>query len=431
MRHSVLRVLAGLGLVLAATGAFGQPVTIQQAYTSTITQNPELRGEQTYVQAEEARVDEAWAGVKPQVDFTAGYGKTWYKRDIGFSGIEDGSDNPTRFDVGASQVLYSRRAFKGIEQAELSVDKTQAQFEATRSQIGIEALLAFLDVRRLQRLTTVVEKELESHQRQVSQLREMLDRGFATRAEWLEARSRVDEVKADAVRLHNEQRVAMQTLRRLTGIPVTQVAPVDETLWKKTPSFLRQNWQQKALAHAPSLQVIEAEKRLAGVTREVEAAGHYPEVSLRARYTDNDSFATSLLEEKRIEVQLVIPLYKGGATSARTRAARHREEGAEWLLVNERQRIEVEVERLTSELNGSFQNITALEQALSSALESENAAREGFEAGVRNLTGLLDVRKRRSTIEQELVSAVYENLSLRLELLALAGELNRGQLASW
>jgi len=26
---------------------------------------------------------------------------------------------------------------------------------------------------------------------------------------------------------------------------------------------------------------------------------------------------------------------------------------------------------------------------------------------------------------------VYENLSLRLELLALAGELNRGQLASW
>ncbi|MDY6929981.1 MAG: TolC family protein, partial [Pseudomonadota bacterium] len=119
------------------------------------------------------------------------------------------------------------------------------------------------------------------------------------------------------------------------------------------------------------------------------------------------------------------------ATSARTRAARYREQGAEWLLVNERQRIEVEVERLTSELDGSFQNITALKQAFSSALESENAAREGFEAGVRNLTGLLDVRKRRSTIEQDLVTAVYKNLSLRLELLALAGELNRGQLASW
>lgn len=431
MQISASRVLTALGLALAATGVFGQPVTIQQAYINTISQNPELRGEQTYVRAEEAKVDEAWAGVKPQVDFTAGYGKTRYKRDIGFAGIEDGSDSPTRFDVGASQVLYSRRAFKGIEQAERSVDKTQAQFESTRSQIGIDALKAFLDVRRLQRLTAVVEKELESHQRQVSQLREMLDRGFATRAEWLEARSRVDEVKADVVRLRNEQRVAMQTLRRMTGLPVTEVVPVDETLWKKTPGFLRQDWQRKALVHAPSLQVIEAEKRLAGVTRELEAAGHYPEVSLRARYTDNDSFATSLLEEQRIEVQLVIPIYKGGATSARTRAARYREQGAEWLLVNERQRIEVEVERLTSELDGSFQNITALKQAFSSALESENAAREGFEAGVRNLTGLLDVRKRRSTIEQDLVTAVYKNLSLRLELLALAGELNRGQLASW
>jgi outer membrane protein TolC len=145
---------------------------------------------------------------------------------------------------------------------------------------------------------------------------------------------------------------------------------------------------------------------------------------LRARYTDNDSFATSLLEERRIELQLVVPIYKGGATSARTRAARYREEGAEWLLANELERIQIEVERLKSELSGSYSNIQALKRAVASARESENAAEEGFNAGLRNLTGLLDVRKRRSTIEQDMVTAVYENLSTRLELLALAGELN-------
>ena len=431
MQDSVLRVLIGLGLLLAAIGALGEPVSIHQAYLSTISQNPELRGEQTYVQAEEAKVDEAWAGVKPQVDFTAGFGKTWYERDLGFQGIEDGQDNPTRLDVGVSQILYSRQAFKSIDRAERSVDKTEAQLESTRSQIGIEAMLTFLDVRRVERLKDVVEEEVESHKEQARQLRQMLDRGFATRAEYLEARSRVDEARADVVRLGNEQRVAMQTLRRLTGLPITQVVPVNEALWKKTRGFLRQDWEQKALAHAPSIRVIKAESRLAKASREVEAAGHYPELSLRARYTDNDSFATSLLEERRIELQLSIPIYKGGATSARTRAARYREEGAEWLLINERQRIQVEVERLTSELGGSYSSIKALEQALASARESENAASEGFEAGVRNLTGLLDVRKRRSDIEQELVSLVYENLTLRLELLALAGELNEDQLARW
>jgi outer membrane protein len=427
----VLYGLAGLGLALSAAPAPAEPVSFQQAYLSTINRNPELRGEQTFVQEEKARVDEAWAGVKPQVDFTAGYGKTWYKRDIGLGRVVDGSDDPSRLDVGVSQVLYSKQAFEQIDKARRSVDKTRAQFEATRSEIGTKALLSFLDVRRFERLKTVLEQELTSHRRQMRQLQEMLDRGFATRAEWLEARSRVDEVRAEVIRLENEHRVALQTLRRLTGLPVTRAVPVDEALWESTPEFLRQNWEQRALAHAPSLQVMEAEASVARASRQVAEAGHYPEISLRARYTDNDSFATSLLEERRIEVQLVLPLYKGGATSARSRAARYREEGVEWMLVNERQRIQVEVERLTAELRGSYRNIQALEQALASARASENAAKEGFDAGVRDLTGLLDVRKRRSRIEQDLITSIYENLRQRLELLALAGELDRQQLAGW
>ncbi len=431
MHHLVPRTVLFFGFSLLAASALGQSLTLTEAYETTLSSNLELRGEQTYVQAEKARVDEAWAGVKPQVDFTAGYGRTWYERDLGLGGLENGADDPRRLDVGVSQVIYSRAAFKGIEQAERSVDKTQAQFEATRSQIGIEALLSFLDVRRLQRLKAIVEQELESHQRQLTQMKAMLDRGFTTRAQWLEARSRVDEVRADVVRLDNRQRVALQTLRQLTGLPVESVVPVNEQLWERTPAFLGKDWQQQALANAPSLKIAEAESRLARVTRQVQAAGHYPELSLRARYTDNDSFATSLLEEKRIELQLVVPIYKGGATSARTRAARYREEGAEWLLANERDRIGVEVERLKSELSGSYGNIKALEQAVASARESEAAAEEGFSAGVSNLVGLLDVRKRRSAIEQDMVTAVYENLGARLELLALAGELNSQQLAQW
>lgn len=431
MHHLVPRTVVLFTATLLAASALAQPLTLTEAYETTLSRNLELRGERTFVQAGKAEVDEAWAGVKPQVDFTAGYGRTWYKRDLGLGGLEDGADDPRRLDVGVSQVLYSRQAFKGIEQAERSVDKTQAQFEATRSQIGINALLSFLDVRRLQRLKTIVEQELESHQQQLTQLRAMLDRGFATRAQWLEARSRVDEVLANVVRLDNDQRVALQTLQQLTGLPVEEVVPVNEQLWQHTRAFLRNDWQQQAQAYAPSLKIARAESRLARVTRQVANAGHYPELSLRAIYTDNDSFATSLLEEQRIELQLVIPIYKGGATSARARAARYREEGAEWMLANERDRIRVEVERLKSELSGSYSNIQALKQAVASARESENAAEEGFNAGVRNLTGLLDVRKRRSTIEQEMITAVYQNLGTRLELLALAGELNSQQLAQW
>jgi outer membrane protein TolC len=100
-------------------------------------------------------------------------------------------------------------------------------------------------------------------------------------------------------------------------------------------------------------------------------------------------------------------------------------------LASEREQVAVEVQRLTAELSGGYNNIRALEQALASASASEEAANEGFLAGVRNLVGVLDVRKRRSAIEQELINAIYDNLSNRLQLLSLADELNSQRLQPW
>jgi outer membrane protein len=430
--HKNRSAILAVTLLSVAMSAQAEPaLTIQEAWDSTLENNLQLRGEYSYVRGEDARVDEAWAAVKPQVDFTAGYGRTWYKREVGLSNLEEGQDNPTRLDVGVSQVIYSRSAFKGIDRAERSVDKEQARLNATREQVGAESLAMYLEVNRLQRLVVVVDDELAGHEQRANQAEEMLDRGFTTKAEALEARSRVDEVRAQLVKLENQHRTALQKLQQLVGRPVTRVTDVNEDLWRQTPVFLKADWQTLALGNAPRIQVAEAESRLAAAAYKVAAAGHYPELSLNARYTDNDSFATSLLEERKVELRLSVPIYKGGSTSARSRAARYREEGAEWLLASEREATTVEVQRLIAELNGSYNNIGALEQALRSARASEEAANEGFVAGVRNLVGLLDVRKRRSGIEQELIGAVYDNLSLRLQLLSLSGELSQGRLQAW
>ena len=425
-------VLLAWGLLALAQPVFAaQPLRIGEAWESTLNNNLQLRGESSYVRSEDARVDEAWAAVKPQMDFTAGYGRTWYKRDIGLGNLEEDSDNPSRLDVGVSQVIYSRRVFTGIDRAKRSVDKEQARLIATRAQVGAESLLVYLEVNRLQRLVTVLESELAIHQQQASQVEEKLVRGFATKAEALEARSRVDDVRAQLVKLKSQHWAALKKLQQLVGRPVTEVAGINENMWRNTPVFLKTDWHALVLGNAPSVKVAEAETRLAAAAHKVERAGHYPELSLNARYTDNDSFATSVLEERRVELRLVVPLYKGGSTSARSRAARYREEGAEWLLASERERVGVEVERLTAELGGSYNTVGALQQALASARASEEAANEGFMAGVRNLVGLLDVRKRRSAIEQELINAVYDNLSNRLQLLSLADMLDQQRLQSW
>lgn len=415
-------------LILAGPCAVAEPLSILDAYDSALVNNPELSSEEYYARAESAGVDEAWAAVKPQLDFSVGYGVTNYTQEYSFRSSEKGKDEHQRVDLTLSQILYSQQAFEGISRAARSEEKALTALQSKVSNVSLQLIAAYLDVVKYQRIIDVVRNELDSHQRRLTQVNEMLARGFSTRAQMLEAQARVDEISARLVRSENDHRVALQQLSQLTGAPVESVQPVAERLWQATPDLLARPWAEMAVDSAPDVQVAEAELELAESNRRYETAGHYPELFIKGRYTDNDTFATSLVEEARIEVQLSVPIYKGGSTSARSRAAGYRVQGAEYALQNERKAIVTDVDRTMSELNASYSNVRALTVALNSNKASEQAADEGFRAGVRNLTELLDIRKRRSAIEQQLIEAIYLNLSRQYKLRYLAGQLDREDL---
>lgn len=423
-RVSMLAMALGASAVTSAA-----PMSLVEAYQSALARNLQLRSEQAYTDAERESVTEAWSTVKPQVDLVGGYGITRYKRESAFGPTIEDSDRNRRIDLSISQVIYSRQAFKGISRARAAEGRALADLESTRGDISLRVVEAYLDVVKLQRQIDVVNSERESHQRRLDQITGLLERGFATKAEKLEAQARIDEISARLIQFQNDHRVALQMLSQVTGQPVEAAVAVNESVWQATPALLEAPWVKLALANAPNIGIAQSELALAEVTEEYETAGHYPELSLRARYTDNDTFATDLTEEARVELQLSIPIYKGGRTSARARGAAYRVTGAELKLEGERENVLTQVNRLQAVLQGSYSNIKALKTALSSNRASEEAAEEGFSAGIRNLNDLLDIRTRRSRIEQDLIEAIYANLLRQAELQYLGGELTAEDLA--
>lgn len=419
-------VLAVAGSLWSAETLAQQSVTLAEVYRSALEKNFGLRAQQYTYSAEKEGVREAWAGVLPQLDATASYGTSEYTRDFDLQSSITDREEHTRYDVSLNQVIYSQKSFDAIGRASAREVLASRELEGRRLEIGYSAIEAFLQAQSLLAEMDIVEEELVSHQRRLSQLESMRERGFASRADTLDAQARIDEVMAELEGLKFDYRASLKQLEAVSGLTLSgkDLEPLSSGSWRSTPALLDGAWLDTALKNSPQVLIARADVTVADISRDAESAEHWPELYLSARYTNNDTFATNLREETRVEVQLRLPLYKGGATSSRTRQAADRLEAARFELKDTRNKIQVEVARITEDLQGSYSRINALKTAEHSANAALDAAEQGFIGGVRSLSELLDSRNRVSDIQRDITREIFSNLVLQFELKRVAGTLS-------
>jgi len=401
-------------------------ISLVDVYQSALEKNYGLQSQQYSYQAEKEGVRQAWAGVLPQVEASASYGISDYTRDFDLQSSISDQDEHTRYDLSLIQVIYSRKAFKEIERAKAGEKLAAEELVGRELEIGYSAIEAFLRAQMLHEQIAIVEDERTSHERRLDQLENMLARGFASRADTLDAQARIDEVSAELAGLRHSYQAAIKNLEAVAGIRVGEqrLQPVPGEVWRNTPSLLEKNWEQLAAENSALIRQAKGELDLAEATRKAESGGHWPELYLNARYTDNDTFATDLRQESRVELQLKLPIYKGGSTSSRVRQATQSMYAAEYAVKDSDNMVSVEISRITEELRGSYAQIQALITAEKSARAALDAAEKGFIGGVRSLNDLLDSRTRLSGIRNNITEAVFSNAILQFELREVAGTLS-------
>lgn len=425
VRISTFLLVVGLVLQVTPSASFAQ-ITLPDVYLGAMATNEGIKSKEFREKAKQELVRKAWGKVLPQIDVTASYGVSEYTRNFDRASSVTETDTLTKADVQLDQVLYSRETFKEIERASASARKADAERRARELEVGYNAIEAYLEASRLQGEMDVLKRSLASHERRFKQMESMRERGLASRSETLDAKARMDEVEADLASLRYDYRAAIKNLEAVSGLDVgqQQLAPVAVGTWKQTPAVLEKNWQSLAFSNSAEISRAKREHKVADATYERERGAHWPELYLSAQYSNNDTFATTLREELRAELQLRVPLYSGGSTSAQARSAKKREQAAEYELRHRKDRVQVEVSRLTETLQGSYQKIRSLKTAESSAQTALEAAQKGFQSGVRSLNDLLDSRNRLTDIRRSLIEQTHKNITHQYELRQRAGTLS-------
>jgi outer membrane protein, protease secretion system len=163
-------------------------------------------------------------------------------------------------------------------------------------------------------------------------------------------------------------------------------------------------------------------------TSGTQSTTHSTSNSTSAAQTQNADLNRRNSTNRRIGLELNIPLFAGGAVSSRSRQAAAR-------LVQTQAEMDAKVDEILLELNrqlrlqqSTAQRAKALERAVASSRVAVDATIKSMAAGVRTNLDVLNARERLTAAERELANARYSHLLAYLKLRFNAGVLTEQDL---
>ncbi|MOA15019.1 Outer membrane protein TolC precursor [compost metagenome] len=188
-----------------------------------------------------------------------------------------------------------------------------------------------------------------------------------------------------------------------------------------------QDWINDARANNPG--IIARTRSLDIADEEVNRAkaGHWPTVDLVAAYNDSESDSVSTQDQRNkygsLGVELRVPIFTGGATSAQVRQAAANRELANDQLNSSREEVLSGTTREFRGVQSGEQRVRALEKAVVSSERAQDSARKGFQAGTSTNLDILNAEEQAFIARRDLLEAKLRYLLSRLRLAASVGSL--------
>jgi outer membrane protein len=425
---------AGMTAMLFTATVPAQAMTLSEALQRASQVDPTVPGSLALYDAER-EVGRQERGTRlPSVSFTAGYDRAKTEASFPFATApEEESYHSSGAALVARQPLFrldwfarGARAQALDAQADLGLQDRKLQLLRRVAERYFGVLVAQDDLAQAEAEARAVRESLEDTRKRYevelvpgTDLKEAQARDDLAQARLLSARRALETARDALDEITGNGRAALPQLAEPVAFP--PLAPAGVEAWVAAAGQ-----QSPRIAQArQALVIAEANHR----SRQSEAA---PTVDLVARISHDDSTDYSLGQEsddRRIGLELNVPLYAGGINSSRIRAAEANRRIAE----AELKRLTLETERETRQLfrqvQTAYDEVSAFEKSLASALTAERATRAGYDAGTRTITDVLDAKSRVVQARRDLNGTRYNLLLSLLQLKQTVGNLSEQDFA--
>ena len=422
----------GFGLFAAAfvflsgaSAAQAQTQTLEQALALAYERNPSLQAARAHLRATDEAVPLAQSGWRPSVDGTAEIGRM-------HQSIKNmGSADMTPRDMGITVTQPVFRGFRtvaSVDSAKARVMAERASLQDAEQQLLLDAAKAYLDVVQGQAVVKLTRGNEEVLKQQLDQTQQRLDVGEVTKTDVSQSEARLNVAMASRLQAEGELDNARATFARLMGdMPGSLEQP---SLVLTEPKTLEEAIEI-AKNNNPAIVASTYNHDAAKSDVTAQQGSLLPEVNVvgsASRGWDQSIQMQNRQDSSAIMARVTVPLYRGGADYAKTRAARE-------TVVQRRQELEDARLKAREGAIRAWQNLTTARAAIKAheagvrATEMALAGvREESKVGTRTILDILNAEQERLNAQVNLVKVQHDEALAILQVKAAVGRLTAQEL---
>ncbi|MCK8655348.1 TolC family outer membrane protein [Pseudomonas umsongensis] len=420
-RHCIFFCLLGLSLPASA-------MDLKQAWDLLQYQGPVYRAAVHEKAAGEENRAIGKAGLLPQVNASA------YDNKVNGTQRQNGIDRDLDYDskganVRLRQPLFNKQKMAEYRQGKQRADYSVAVFDAKSQDAAVRLAESYFDVLLASETISLAQSKLSAFEEQLASAKRRMELGAGTVTDIDESAARRDLAEVELIEAQDNLVNARRKLEEYIGETPESLTTLRPTF--DTPPLLPsdlQDWLVKAQADSPLIHARRHGSDLAEEEVKRAKAGHWPTLDFVAGYTAGDSQSISELNQRNrygsIGLEVNIPLYSGGGTSALARQASANSYKALDELDATRQEVITGTTREYRGVQSGAQRIRALEKAVVSNERSLASTRKGFkEGGTSTNSDVLNAEELLFVARHDLFEAKLRYLMSRLRLASSVGSL--------
>ena len=348
--------------------------------------------------------------------------------------IEEHSFRPGRnshnWGISLNQSVFNLANWYGLESAKASDRAGSVNLAAQEQDLIMRTAAAYFDILRAQDLLETNIQEEEAALRSLEQTQQREEVGLVAITDVYDAQAAYDLARNTTILQQNALRASFEVLEAITG----QAHPDIEELTDNFPIIevdgSLQDWE--AQAEENSLAIAAARFNLEATEKNLKArrADHLPTVSFSGNYYHSVTAGTinqgvqsvgGAFDGTSLSLNLTIPLFTGGATSSRRRAAEYNVMAAEESLELTRRQLTQNIRNAYRRVNTDVLVIAQRQQSITSAQSALDATELGAEVGTRNIVEVLRARENLYRALRQYADARYNYVIDSLVLKQVAG----------
>lgn len=425
MKNSFLYTLS---LVFLISSLNGDTLSISKAYELSLDNSNEMKSSAYQLEASKENINQVKSKLYPQISANVTHSRT----DFEVNHMQSRADyeiveTSTDYTVALNQTLYNQEIYSkiGIERTRLKLSKIKLELQ--KQELSTRVLKTYLDILKSKTKIDLYDSFAKYNKYKSTSIEKKYKMNLSNKMDLLQAKVDYNTSKVNLAKEKKLFNIYNLKLQQLIGTEKFSLPNVDfKTIDLQTIELMKKSVKIDENFDS-NLNMQQAKLGIKLTKQEIKNAqnGHYPTLSLNARYTkyDSDDISTDYESMNKVSLQLEVPIYNGGYVNSKVASSRLTAKAAQEDLELTKKNVQIQYDELLAIFNSSVDSLNLYQESLDSAHLYIDSVSLGFQNGLKSIIDLNDAKNKLHDLKYKYMENMYEMLNSYVELLIINNKL--------